>query len=423
MKKFVLTCLILILLVTFLNAVSEKMDTRNSLNTIVNSRINAFRNLGGIQPVYFDFYPGFYKLWYDIATLGYNDQHSYSLNDTSWVTTSSFQVDYLNNLPALIYENHYYSDGEDHYKFNVSYDSFGKPSQIIMSCLTGNNWYDLFRERYIYDENGVMNEFYNDVNNSDTWSNRFRTLFVISNGNIIQYDVKQYNYDSNQWTNWVRNYAEWSEDELVRYSTYWWTGADSSMSAISQFSYDPQGKLSIREVQFFTDGQYQNSDRVTYNYQNELYSGNVYESNSSGQWTNVNQIINIYDENRLSTSYFNEWNDSDWDTTTRTEFSYEVNNQDSENPVNESLLKIFPNPFNPSTKISFTINNSGLIKLDIYDIKGRLVKNQVHEFLKPGSYTSIWSGTDNSGKTLSSGVYFVRLKANTSQIRKVLLLK
>jgi len=79
----------------------------------------------------------------------------------------------------------------------------------------------------------------------------------------------------------------------------------------------------------------------------------------------------------------------------------------------------FPNPFNPSTKISFEIPENGHVKLSVYDITGRLIKTLVNEFRNAGRYESVFDGS-----SLSSGFYFYRLESGRNiETNRMILLK
>ena len=86
-----------------------------------------------------------------------------------------------------------------------------------------------------------------------------------------------------------------------------------------------------------------------------------------------------------------------------------------------------PNPFNPSTGIAFEIaqrDEPVHVLLAVYDLRGRLVKTLLDTELAGGIYSLVWDGRDNSGRKMSSGVYFLRLRAGAeSMIRKMILLK
>ena len=92
---------------------------------------------------------------------------------------------------------------------------------------------------------------------------------------------------------------------------------------------------------------------------------------------------------------------------------------ENEIPVDFNLDQNFPNPFNPSTTISFTIPNSGIVNLAVYNSIGELVKVLVNEQMAQGRYTTNFDATD-----LSSGIYFYRLVSNGTVLsKKMILLK
>ncbi len=86
----------------------------------------------------------------------------------------------------------------------------------------------------------------------------------------------------------------------------------------------------------------------------------------------------------------------------------------------------FPNPFNPTTRIRFQLGGEidQRVRLDIYDVQGRLQRRLVDGTLAAGSYQHSWDGRDEYGKSLASGLYFARLKVgNRVETRKMTLLK
>jgi PKD repeat protein/murein DD-endopeptidase MepM/ murein hydrolase activator NlpD len=83
-----------------------------------------------------------------------------------------------------------------------------------------------------------------------------------------------------------------------------------------------------------------------------------------------------------------------------------------------------PNPFNPQTVISYSLPSEQQVSLIIYDVRGRPVATLVDGVVSAGTHTTIWNGSDHTGHTVSSGVYFYRLTTNNnSSTRKMLLMK
>ncbi len=88
------------------------------------------------------------------------------------------------------------------------------------------------------------------------------------------------------------------------------------------------------------------------------------------------------------------------------------------------LEQNYPNPFNPSTIIEYYIPKAGNIKLEIYNSLGELVNVLVEDNQNKGRYQVTWNGKDSHGNSLSSGVYFYRMKTDEySNANKMLLLK
>ena len=88
-------------------------------------------------------------------------------------------------------------------------------------------------------------------------------------------------------------------------------------------------------------------------------------------------------------------------------------------PASVALNPAYPNPFNPSTQISFDIAHEGFINLSIYDINGRLVEVLASDIIKVGSHSLIWNA-----QSYASGIYFVHLiTENISLSQKLILVK
>ncbi|MEO8209823.1 MAG: T9SS type A sorting domain-containing protein [bacterium] len=96
-----------------------------------------------------------------------------------------------------------------------------------------------------------------------------------------------------------------------------------------------------------------------------------------------------------------------------------IKNISSELPASFKLYQNYPNPFNPFTKIRFDLIESGNIRMDIYDIRGKKISNIFNERKNKGSYELNFDGSN-----LSSGVYYYKLTTqNYSSTKKMLLLK
>ncbi len=82
----------------------------------------------------------------------------------------------------------------------------------------------------------------------------------------------------------------------------------------------------------------------------------------------------------------------------------------------------YPNPFNPSTTIDYSLPKDGHLSLKVYNLRGELVRTLVDEARLAGAGKAVWSGDDQSGSPVASGVYFYRLRQGDDVIIKKLLM-
>jgi len=95
------------------------------------------------------------------------------------------------------------------------------------------------------------------------------------------------------------------------------------------------------------------------------------------------------------------------------------------NSKTTKLFENYPNPFNPTTTFKFSIQNDSKVYLTIYNIKGQKIKTLANNDFTKGSHSIIWNGDDDSGNSISSGIYLYKLNVNgkTEAFKKCLLLK
>ena len=96
-----------------------------------------------------------------------------------------------------------------------------------------------------------------------------------------------------------------------------------------------------------------------------------------------------------------------------------VDEQNNELPVEYKLLNNYPNPFNPSTVISYQLPANSPVTLKIFDVLGREIATLVNKQQQPGNYKINFNANN-----LASGIYFYMLKAgNFIQTKKMILLR
>jgi len=93
-------------------------------------------------------------------------------------------------------------------------------------------------------------------------------------------------------------------------------------------------------------------------------------------------------------------------------------------PVTFKLHPNYPNPFNPTTTIKFAVPRAGHVRLNVYDLAGRLQRTLFDADLPAEEHAVIWDGRDSTGRIVSSGTYFYRLTAEGySETRRMVLVK
>ena len=93
-------------------------------------------------------------------------------------------------------------------------------------------------------------------------------------------------------------------------------------------------------------------------------------------------------------------------------------------PDNFQLYQNFPNPFNPTTEIRFSIAKTTLVNLQVFNMTGQLVKTLVDETLVSGEYKTEWNGTDLTGQPVPSGIYFYQLTSERfSEMKRMALVR
>ncbi len=89
-----------------------------------------------------------------------------------------------------------------------------------------------------------------------------------------------------------------------------------------------------------------------------------------------------------------------------------------------AIARVYPNPFNPRTRIVCTLAEAGEVRVDLFAADGRHVRTLLEAARGTGPFEVTWDGTDGSGGRVASGSYFLRLQSGrVVDLEKVLLVK
>jgi len=101
-----------------------------------------------------------------------------------------------------------------------------------------------------------------------------------------------------------------------------------------------------------------------------------------------------------------------------------VERASEEIPLSFALQANYPNPFNPTTSIRYTIAKSCYVTLSVHNVLGQEIATLVRGNAEPGSYSLQWNGTFDSGAKAASGVYYYTLRAGEfKETRSMMLMK
>jgi|GEM_PF-2916050 len=131
--------------------------------------------------------------------------------------------------------------------------------------------------------------------------------------------------------------------------------------------------------------------------------------------SNITAIYDFLDDDELAFADYNNWLNS----------SVVVENESIQSSLSNLQLSNYPNPFNPTTTISFSVPEERHAEISIYNIKGQKVKQLLSDQLSSGEHSVVWNGRDKNDQPVSSGVYLYKLIVNgkTEAVKKCLLLK
>jgi hypothetical protein len=88
------------------------------------------------------------------------------------------------------------------------------------------------------------------------------------------------------------------------------------------------------------------------------------------------------------------------------------------------LAQNYPNPFNPSTTIQFSLPRASQVRLTVYNLLGRQVRELANGYFGAGPHEVVWDGDDENGQTVATGIYLYRMTAGDFvEQRKMLLIK
>ena len=383
--------------------------------------------------------------------------------NSAWENSSKFSYTYdaNNNLTEMLYQFWDGSAWVNNNKDTYEYDGNNNIIELLIQYWVGSVWENSMQYSYTYDAKNNLTESLGQSWNGFAWvirgkysytydinNNKIEQLYEEWNGFDWVNDYKSsYTYDANN-NKTEALYQDWNDSAWVSIDRYSFTydGNNYLIETLIQnwdgsfwanyrnliYSYDANNSLIELLRQDWDGYTWVNEYKSTYTYDANINLTEQLDQAWIGSfWENNIEYSFTYDENNnLSKSFVQIWDSSGWVNYGKYLYTYTpvtAVNGDLSSVNAYSLSNNYPNPFNPTTVISYQLPVSCNVTLRIYDILGKEVATLVDEYKPAGTYEvefSTTGGPASSTKYPASGIYFYRMQAGDFvQTRKMLLLK
>jgi len=325
-----------------------------------------------------------------------------------------------------------------------TYNSEGKLLTSINEDQFGNQWKPNTRQTYTYDSLGQQVNYLIELRKDEQWNNSIKNSSIYDSlGNEIE-SISE-NWVDTCWLYSSKITISYLENGLkASYLIEEWSENKWNKDIEGVFEYDAHENLIKTTVRQWNGTEWLNSVRGGFTYENNNITEQWIQIWDSTQWINSDRMVFSYDENGCrKNGRYEIWSNEHWlpaigpivfDITKEFRIGFitnEINfyySSTTEVDEEENLLTTFklyqnfPNPFNPTTKIKFsipTVKTPYMASLRVFDVLGKEVTTLVNEEKSAGEYEVQFDGSG-----LPSGIYFYQLKAGDYvETKKLILLK
>jgi hypothetical protein len=159
----------------------------------------------------------------------------------------------------------------------------------------------------------------------------------------------------------------------------------------------------------------------------DITTGNIIFEKDNSSYFYTTATVWDADNDGILELTFAKYDYPDMDNYTYEVYSTGVATSQNSEPIHNLTFKLeqnYPNPFNPTTTIQFNLNKASNVKVDIFNVEGKLINQIVNNYKKAGTHKISWDGTNSKGEKVSSGTYFYRITNNNNvQTKKMILIK
>jgi len=317
-------------------------------------------------------------------------------------------------------------------KWTYTYDN-GNLIEELIQIWENETWVNYEKWTNTYDTNGNPIEWLGQQWQNETWVPSVKYTFTYyANQNVMELLVQRWLNET--WINHAKFTATYdnngndTESLLQIWENETWVNENKHT-----YSYDANGNLIEMLDQQWENETWINNSKETYSYD---ANGNLIEELDqwweNETWINDEKQTYSYDANGNLIEKLNQrWENETWINDEKSTNTYEqyVGIEDETEKVDLTPAKFtlsnYPNPFNSQTIIQFELPQASTLSLNIYNLRGELIKSLSNEQRwAAGSHSLIWDGTDNQNRPVSSGVYLYHIHTDKfNQGKKCLFLK
>ncbi len=396
--------------------------------------------------------------WINVTNYIYNFDNNKRLTATifqtwdgvTWINSTRNQDFYNdnNNLAEELIQEWSGSDWIDKDRYTYIYDENNKQAEALWEYWNGFDWVSNGEYLYTYDDNSNLLEERFQVWSIDHWENNLLSTYTYENNNVTSLTNEEwadsiwlnttrfiYEYDANDnqsviidqiWEDsiWVYNskYTKvYDANKNVIEMTYQFWNTDWINSQYYKYNYDNNDNLKDQVTQVWNGVSWDNKSKSLYTYNNNYLSNQLDQSWNGTNWMDIAKTFNAYDEhNNLIENYYVTWDDTTWVNNYKNIYEYSTLTSIDKNLSDLNEFKLFnnyPNPFNPSTTLSWQTPIGGFQIIKIFDLLGSEVATLVNEYRPAGSYR-IKFNLEEKLKNAASGVYFFQIRIDGSDINQ-----
>lgn len=309
---------------------------------------------------------------------------------SSWVPANINTYAYNNAGLRTLYQRIYWN-GTQWNNYEQLIDVYDANNKKITETSTGGNdsiWINGTRLSYQYDDNGnqTIYAYYQWNSGTNSWKNVRRDLYTYNSSNKnTGWTDQQYStqWDNNYKVDYAYNAANLADSTIV---SYWVSGA-WKLTSLTLDKYNADGFGTIKRVQYWDGSAFVDSTRATTTRNsNDQTLMILNETYTAGAWSTIGAEYRYYEQYTPVTGI----------------------TETAEN----SNSKIYPNPFTKNCLIEFNTETSGENLIQVFDLNGKLVK-QENNYFPAGNNKWMFDGNTGTGEEIAKGFYV--LKVSNSQ--------